>query len=268
MKDLVIIIPLHEFNSDVEALLTKAISSVPKELEVRISCKNGLSEDIKKTYKKNKNVVIYENENADSPSDFCSLVNQAVGDSKWFSILEYDDEYTPIWFNNFKKYYDFYSDISVFIPMEDLVDANEDKFIGIGNEAPWASSFSNEIGYIDNDCLQNFFDFYVTGSIFNTEDWIEIGGLKPSIKLTFWYEFLLRATFKGKKVYVIPKIGYIHKLGRKGSLIEGYKGTIDEKESNFWVSVARKECFYKEERDKSKFTYDPNKQDEDSEGEQ
>lgn len=257
MKDLVVIIPLHEFNKDVETLLTKAIESVPKELEIRVSCKNGLSEDIKKSYKKNKNVVIYESEASDSPSDFCSLVNQAVGDSKWFSILEYDDEYSPIWFDNFKKYVDFYSDISVFVPLEDLLDASDNKFIGIGNEASWASSFSNELGYIDNDCLQNFFDFYMTGSIFNTSDWQEVGGLKPSIKLTFWYEFLLRATYKGKKVYVIPKVGYVHKLGRKGSLIETYKNTIDDKESNFWVNVARKESFYKDERDSSKFTYNP-----------
>ena len=65
---------------------------------------------------------------------------------------------------------------------------------------------------------------------------------------------------KGKKVYVIPKIGYSHKLGRTGSLIEGYKNTIDEKESNFWVNVARKEQFYKEERDASKFIYNPNEE--------
>lgn len=260
MKDLIVIIPLHEFNESVEALLTKAINSVPKDMEIRVSCKNGLSEKIKKTYKKNKNIVIYESESADAPSDFCSLVNQAVGDSKWFSILEYDDEYTPIWFDNFKKYVDFYSDISVFLPLEDLIDASDNKFAGVGNEAPWASSFSNEIGYIDLDCLQNFFDFYLTGSIFNTQDWEEIGGLKPSIKLTFWYEFLLRATHNGKKIYVIPKIGYSHKLGREGSLIEGYKKTIDDKESNFWVNVARKDYFYKNQREESKYIYNADKE--------
>ena len=258
MKDLVIIIPLHEYNDEVNALLSKAVESVPKELEIRISCKNGLSADIKKAYKKHNNIVIYESEEADAPSDFCNLVNQAVGDSVWFSILEYDDEFSPIWFDNFKKYVDFYSDISVFLPLEDLIDASDNKFIGIGNEAPWASSFSNEIGFIDLDCLQNFFDFYLTGSIFNTADWEEVGGLKPSIKLTFWYEWLLRATYKGKKIYVIPKVGYIHKLGRQGSIIEGYKNTVDEKESNFWVNVARKDYFYKNQREESKYIYDAN----------
>ena len=261
MKDLVVIVPLHEFNSNVEELLAKAIASVPKELEIRISCKNGLSEDIKKACKKYKNVVIYESENADAPSDFCTLVNQAVGDSKWFSILEFDDEYSKIWFDNFKKYVDFYSDVSVFMPLEDLIDANDKKFIGIGNEAPLASSFSNELNYVDYDCLQNFFDFYLTGSIFNTQDWEEIGGLKNTIKLTFWYEWLLRATHKGKKIYVIPKVGYVHMLGRKGSLIETYKNEINEKESDFWVNVARKDHFYKEIRDISKYTYNDQEKD-------
>ena len=106
--------------------------------------------------------------------------------------------------------------------------------------------------------LANFFDFYLTGSIFNTADWEEVGGLKPSIKLTFWYEWLLRATYKGKKIYVIPKVGYIHKLGRPGSIIEGYKNTVDEKESNFWVNVARKDYFYKNQREESKYIYDAN----------
>jgi hypothetical protein len=102
----------------------------------------------------------------------------------------------------------------------------------------------------------------MTGSIFKTQDWEEVGGLKPSIKLTFWYEWLLRMTYKGKKVYVIPKVGYTHKLGRQGSLIEGYKKTVDEKESNFWVSVARKDYFYKNEREASKYVYDATKESE------
>ena len=260
MKDLVVIIPLHEFDKEIEKQLTDAITSVPEDVDIIISCSQKIEDNIKKIDKKYKNVS-YISAGADEPTDFCSLVNKGVenSDSKWFSILEYDDRYTPIWFDNFKKYVDFYSDISVFIPFEDLVDADDSKFIGIGNEAPWASSFSNEIGYIDLDCLQNFFDFYMTGSIFNTADWKEVGGLKSPIKLTFWYEWLLRTTYKGKKVYVIPKVGYVHLLGRKGSIIEEYKKSIDDKESNFWVSVARKDYFYKDVREDSKYVYDANK---------
>ena len=132
-------------------------------------------------------------------------------------------------------------------------------YIGFGNEAPWASSFSNEIGFIDNECLQNYFDFYMTGSIFNTDDWKEVGGLKPMIKITFWYEWLLRMTNKGKKIYVIPKVGYNHKLGRNGSIVDTYRKTVGEDESNFFFELAKREYFYHPnvERDKEKFIYKP-----------
>ena len=100
----------------------------------------------------------------------------------------------------------------------------------------------------DLDCLQNFFDFYLTGSIFSTHDFLTLGGLKPSIKITFWYEWLLRATNKGKLVYVVPKIGYKHYLGRPNSLVQSARETMSEKESQWWFEVAKKEYFYKEER--------------------
>jgi hypothetical protein len=134
--------------------------------------------------------------------------------------------------------------------LEDITDFNDGKYIGFGNAEVYASSFSNEIGYLDNDCLQNYFDFYLTGSIFNTADWKEVGGLKPSIKITFWYEWLLRATNKGKKVFVIPKVGYNHSLGRKGSLVEVYKETVDPVESQWWFDLAKRESLFKEDRKK------------------
>lgn len=176
-------------------------------------------------------------------------------ETKWFSILEFDDEYSNIWFANFYKVKDFKQDVSVFVPLTDLIENETNKFIGFGNESVWASSFSNELGYIDNDCLQNFFDFYMTGSIFNTSDWKESGGLKESFKLTFWYEFLLRYTYLNKKVYVIPRIGYKHMLNRKNSLIDLYTNSISEKESKFWINLAKQDYFFTKERDSSKYIY-------------
>ena len=220
MKELVVIIPMNEFGKENIELLNKAVESVPSELNVLLSVPSGTDG------KKLKGIsdrlgVVSESEG----SSFAELVNAAINtiEEKWFSILEFDDTYTPIWYDNAKKYIEFMPSTSVFMYLEDITDFNDGKYIGFGNEAAWASAFSNEIGFIDNDCLQNYFDFYMTGSIFNTADWKEVGGLKPSIKITFWYEWLLRATNKNKTVYVIPKVGYNHKLGRKGSLIEIYK---------------------------------------------
>ena len=248
MKELVVIIPMNEFGKENIELLNKAVESVPSELNVLLSVPNGTDG------KKLKGIsdrlgVVSESEG----SSFAELVNAAANtiEEKWFSILEFDDTYTPIWYDNAKKYIEFMPSTSVFMYLEDITDFNDGKYIGFGNEAAWASAFSNEIGFIDNDCLQNYFDFYMTGSIFNTADWKEVGGLKPSIKITFWYEWLLRATNKSKTVYVIPKVGYNHKLGRKGSLIETYKSTIDQEETQWWFDLAKREFPFKNDRGKT-----------------
>ncbi len=259
MKELVVIIPMNEFGKENIELLNKAVESVPSELNVLLSVPSGT--DRKKLKGINDRLgVVSESEG----SSFAELVNAAVNtiEEKWFSILEFDDTYTPIWYDNAKKYIEFMPSTSVFMYLEDITDFNDGKYIGFGNSEAWASSFSNEIGFIDNDCLQNYFDFYLTGSIFNTADWREIGGLKPQIKLTFWYEWLLRATNKNKTVYVIPKVGYNHKLGRKGSLVEVYRNTMSKEEIEFSFDLAKKEYFYHPsvERDLSKFIFKPNEE--------
>ena len=183
------------------------------------------SNALKQDFSEHKNVSYFANKTDNN--NFQSLINNAVGGSKWFSILEFDDEYTPIWFNNVEKYIKYMPDVSIFLPLEDLIDYSTNNFEGNGNEGSLGFFILNEIGYIDNDCLQrNFFEFYLTGGVFNTDDWNEVGGIKESMKITFWYEFLLRATDKGKKVYVIPKVGYNHYIGRENSLLDTYQKTV------------------------------------------
>lgn len=250
MNDIVIIIPVHTLEENTPELLKRAVASVPDELEIRISCKNGLSGQLKEMFKDRKNVVLYENEKEDSDYDFQTLVNQAVGDSKWFSILEFDDEYTEIWLNNIKKYLDYQKDVSVILPFEDLFDFETKEYLGYGNDAPWAASFSDEIGFVDMESLKTYFDFYLTGGLFNTKDWQEVGGLKKSMKVTFWYEFMMRCIHFGKKIFIMPKVGYKHNLGRKNSLLEIYKETVSENEGQGYFELARQEYFFKEDRNK------------------
>lgn len=253
MKELVVIIPMNELGENNIELLKKAVDSVPNDIKVLLSVPKSIKKKLNDVSDRIK--VVSETEG----SSFAELVNAAVNtiEEKWFSILEFDDTYTPIWYDNAKKYIEFMPSTSVFMYLEDITDFNDGKYIGFGNEAAWASAFSNEIGFIDNDCLQNYFDFYMTGSIFNTADWKEVGGLKPSIKITFWYEWLLRATNKNKTVYVIPKVGYNHKLGRKGSLIETYKSTISQEETQWWFDLAKKEYMFHPsvKRDEDKFIF-------------
>jgi hypothetical protein len=81
----------------------------------------------------------------------------------------------------------------------------------------------------------------------------EFGGFKPSMKLTFIYEFLLRMTFKDVKTMVIPKFGYKHVNQRQGSLFSSYKETMDPVEAKWWLSTAKKEYYFPNDR---KITYE------------
>ena len=262
MKDLVVIIPMHEFGKENIELLNKAVDSVPQDIKVILSCKKGV--DGRKLKGVSERLIVLSEIEGDS---FAEQVSTAVDniEEKWFSILEFDDTYTPIWLDNVKKYIDFMPETSVFMTLEDITDFNNKKYIGFGNAEAWASSFSNQIGYIDNDCLQNYFDFYLTGSIFNTSDWREIGGLKPQIKLTFWYEWMLRLTNKGKNIFVIPKVGYNHNLNRNGSLVNTYRESMSKEEIEWYFDLAKREYFFHPsvEREPSKFEYKTNEENND-----
>lgn len=244
INEIGVIIPIENVSDENMALLASAISSVPSGLDIYIST---TKENAEKDFGAVKKVV------SNDDGSFASLVNNAVAaiDQKWFTILEFDDTFTKIWAQNVERYTEAKPDVSVYMFFEDITDFNTGKFVSFGNEAPWASSFSNDVGYIDNDCLQNFYDFYLTGSLFNKDDWEYVGGLKASMKVTFWYEWMLRLTSKGRKIYVIPKIGYNHKLGRKGSLTEIYKSEVSAKETQWWFDRAKIESMYKEDRNKT-----------------
>ncbi len=80
-----------------------------------------------------------------------------------------------------------------------------------------------------------------------------MGGLKPSIKLHFIYEFLLRMSYYDKKMMTIPKLGYKKTNMRPDALFFNYyNGVVGEKidavEARFWFNTARKECYFKNDR--------------------
>ena len=252
MKDITVIIPFPEPTEENYKLLERAIGSVPSDYSIYLSVPSNIElNDI--NFPNTESKVLKETEK----TTFQDLVNAAAKkvETRWFSILEFDDEYTDIWFKEVEREIEYKPEVSVFLPLEDVIEYESGKYLGFGNEAPLASAFSNELGYIDLDCLQNFFDFYLTGSIFSTKDFLTLGGLKPSIQITFWYEWLLRATNKGKLVYVVPKVGYTHYLGRPNSLVTSAREKMSEKESQWWFDVAKKEYFYTEERSADHYVY-------------
>ena len=254
MNKITTIVPVHKFDDEVKTLLETAVKSF-----VETSKNNpsdlmfvGPNEVLEQVKAMNLGEATYvENENA----WFSTQINAAVKKVKtdYFAILEYDDEFTPIWFDNVVRYINAGDDIAVYLPLTEVFDAQHKEMgpVGYVNEAVWASSFSEKLGYFDNECLQDYLIFNTTGGVFRTKDFIEIGGLKESMKLSFWYEFLLRAINKEKNVFVIPKVGYFHLVNRNGSLAADYADNMNDRESEFWVELARKEYLYKTDRKKT-----------------
>lgn len=242
MNNCLIIIPLHKFDENIKNLLEKAINSVPANLMIRISTVKNIAKDNNFVDFRNnhKNLeVVYDGEN-NTDTSFTTLVNQAVDtEYEWFSILEFDDVYTPIWFDNVAKYIDYNQDYDIILPFVDILDFNTNKYVGMGNEAPWASSFSNIIGYIDLDSIKDYFTFFPTGGVFKTSTWLELGGLKK-MDISFWYELFMRYCNNSKNIFIIPKIGYIHYINREDSLMKFYEDNMTNDDAKEAFKTAKK----------------------------
>lgn len=85
-------------------------------------------------------------------------------------------------------------------------------------EATFAANFSQEIGYLSNETLLQYQNFQTAGCVVKKASILDFGGFKPSMKLTFVYEFLLRMTYNTSKIMTIPRIGYKHMNMREGSI--------------------------------------------------
>jgi hypothetical protein len=171
-------------------------------------------------------------------------------DSKWVSFFEFDDEYSTIWFDNVKKYSTYYPDVEAFLPIVIDVDAKS-TFVGFTNEATFAANFAQEMGLLTNDMLLNYQNFQSAGMVIKRDVIENFGGFKPSVKLTFVYEFLLRMTYNSVKIMTIPKLGYKHLNLRPESIfwdLKFGKEKLDENEVKFWISSAKKEYFFVDDR--------------------
>lgn len=187
-------------------------------------------------------------------NNFAKQINFAAAKvkTKYFSILEFDDEYSKKWFEHVLEYEKHYPEVKVWLPI--VVDINPNKqFLGLTNEAVWAMNFGDELGLLDEQALNNFPNFQTSGAVIDVDSFITFGGFKSNIKLTFIYELLLRLVHQDAKTMTIPKVGYIHTNLRENSLFWNYKLNqeiaISPKEADFWIQIARKEYFYPYERE-------------------
>ncbi len=251
-----IVLPIHELTLITEELFKKALKSVDnqnvKPAEVLIvhtpSVKTKI-EEILEELKLNKDYYQLI-ENTTEKTDFCSQINLGVNNcnEKYFSILEYDDEYSKIYFKNVKQHIDSYPEVGVFLPIVVEID-NNNQFQAFMNESIWAMGFSEKIGYLDINTLLRFPNFSTSGAVFKKSDFIDVGKFKTNIKLSFMYELLLRIANDDIPITTIPKMGYLHKNGRPGSLFDTYRKELSPKSANFWLGLAKSEYFFSNERE-------------------
>jgi len=259
-KKVSVILPVHDVSGDFDVWFKKAIESVVKSVvkpsTLMVVCADN--KDVKSymdSWEKPKDLDLSILYNSDK-TDYCGQVNFGVSncETDYFSILEFDDEYSNIWFKNFEEYVEHFPDVDVFLPL--VVDTDEKgQFVGFTNEALWAMGFSEEQGYLDNNTLLKFQNFQVSGCIMSKEKFEEIGGMKSSMRLTFNYEFLLRATYNDTTIMTIPRVGYKHTNQRTNSLFWEYKYSnntlLSQEEAKFWVETAKKEYFFTSDREVS-----------------
>ena len=188
----------------------------------------------------------------DKDPNYSSQVNFGIKNAKgtWVSLFEFDDEYSSIWFKNVKNYVESFPNVQMFLPV--VVETDEKGlFAGFTNEATFATNFSQEMGILTNDTLQEYQNFQTAGSVFKKSIIEDFGGFKPSIKLTFIYEFLLRLTYNSITIMTIPRLGYKHVNLREGSIFWNYKfgdSKMIEEEVKFWIQTAKREYFFTDDR--------------------
>lgn len=258
MKDLTFILPIHEYSEQVAEYLKNVFTSLSlvenaDDSTVIVVGPKQVANDTKSVYEASgckQQLKVVENDNIDVYSQINAGVLKCV--TKYFSVFEYDDAYTRQFVNNVQKELKDKPELSVLLPLNHMY-TDDGKMVAFGNEIVLSSSFGNEdnLGYLDFDALNTYMDFNVTGGVIKTEDFIACGMLKPSMKIASWYELLLRLCIKNKKIYVMPKVGYLHTVGRKGSYMEETATSVTQEEGMWLIKTAQEECFFDKDRNKT-----------------
>lgn len=269
-----VIIPVHALNSEAEeTLLASAIKSVlnqketlagqlilvAPEGEVRTKAMTifgKVSEEHGNGFEQPTPTGVANSGN----TCFQAQVNLAVAALKpeitHFVVLELDDLLRPMFVKHATQSIQANPDAAVLLPLVEEVNA-EGQLLKYSNEVLWTPSFSENLGILDYEALQGYANFHLTGAVIKKSAFVELGGLKESMELTFNYEFLLRVAQRNLEIVSIPRVIYTHLDAREGSLFKSYtegRTALTSEEVRFWFDTAHKECVFTEDR---KVSYSP-----------
>lgn len=256
-----VIIPIHKLEGERELKMAKrAIQSVVNQksellpdILVVTSALVGPSQFTQLRSAIGDSKVNYVQTLKEGKTDFASMVNFGVSHIKSanFSILEFDDEFTDLYFGYVEKYLKADPKVSILLPI--VAETNLDnELLRYSNEVPWVKDFAKEPGTLDHEALLNYAGVNLTGAVINTSQFRAVKGLKSNLPAVFNYEFLLRLSNQDDcRIVSIPKIGYLHKNGRENSLFAQYmkgKDKLSQPEFAYWFETAKKEFEHLEQR--------------------
>ena len=253
MTDITIILPLPSYSEAQDAAYVRTIESIKKLVDVTptiIAVGDAASNNHLKTLLPTEwDTTLLNVKNTTLQYEVGKAVKEVKTD--YFSVIELGDEYLPTWFTHVSKEIELNEPNSLYLPILEVVDADhlDVGAIAYANEPVWASSFSEELGYIDSECLDYYFQFVISTGVFNKKDFTNVGGVKCNIKAFYWYELLKRYCHNKLRVYVIPKAN-THYINQEGSF-QKQEMLLSDGEKNFWFTAAKDECVFKRDREKT-----------------
>ena len=251
MNKITFILPLDEFNENIQMYLESGLKSI------KLMCPEAGSALLrivgnKEAIEKAKELALKHKfgekavKTIEDNGDFVSHINTAALSctTKYFSVFQFEDEYFKNWAKNALEYNE-NDEFPVVLPLDMLVSGEN---TGLGNEIALSAGFSDVPGILGQKELETYFDFTLFGGFIKTDVFASVGGLKPSLKFAAFPEFLLRTAFYGNRIRVVPKLGYKRNLNVEGGYFTKIFKEVEKEEGKKLVEAAKKEYFFKEDR--------------------
>lgn len=244
-----IIIPVETLKTESYLnMLYSALDSVDKQtvkphevvVVVPKSEKQSMNTDV--TYSFKLNIV----SNTTGDYSFGAQVNLGAAKAKGthIMILGMDDLLAPFYVEETYNYIE-KDDYNTFLPV--VINVTKEGFSHLSNDIAWSQSFYNIEGEVDVNSAKQYDGFLIYGMTIPKERFIELGGIKPSIKLSYAKETLMRLADNEMKIKVIPKLGYQRLVGREGSL-SAEAETMNFNEIRFWLELPNEEYLHLTDR--------------------
>lgn len=260
MKEITFIIPIHRYEKEYDDYILNVLESIKRQkhrkgkinviLVIAADCYHEIEELINKNDFSDALVIVLIKNDGDV--SYQNQINQSVNfvETKYFSLLEFDDEIADNYLKNMNKHINYYKP-DILLPL--IIETNlKNEGLNISNELIWsqqAIGSNGTLGVMNNELLMNSTSFNLSGSVILKKSFLDLGGFKTNIKFTFMYEFLLRSVYNNLKIIGVSKVIYKHVVSRPDSAFDEIMKNMSIEERRFWLEAAKKEYKFKNDRE-------------------